>query len=159
MSVSSLNRFHRTLPPLAHARLAAQFLARSVGINQREWLRVTIGVALGVLLSALLGRWWWHAGGGGHYWMVASLGASAVLVFGMPSSPCRSHGRCWEEMPCRYWWAWPAALVPDPSIAAALAVSLAVLVMVPLRCLHPGRPWPVCRCSTPKKVRGWRLFP
>ena len=31
-----------------------------VSIN--EWLRVTIGVALGVLLSALLGRWWWHAG-------------------------------------------------------------------------------------------------
>ena len=28
-------------------------------------------------------------------------------------------------------------LVPDPSVAAALAVSLAVLVMVPLRCLHP----------------------
>ena len=114
------------------------FWPAPVGINQREWLRVTIGVALGVLLSALLGRWWWHAGAGGHYWMVASLGASAVLVFGMPSSPL---SQPWAVLggnalsvlvgvAC-------AALVPDPSVAAALAVSLAVLVMVPLRCLHP----------------------
>ena len=127
--------------PAAFGRMAGwlrNFWPAPVGINRREWLRVTVGVALGVLLSALLGRWWWHAGAGGHYWMVASLGASAVLVFGMPSSPL---SQPWSVLggnalsvlvgvAC-------AALVPDPSLAAALAVSAAVLVMVPLRCLHP----------------------
>lgn len=124
----------------ARARLAAwlrNFRPAPVGINGGERLRVALGVALGVLLAAVLGRWWTHAGAHGH-WMVASLGASAVLVFAMPSSPLAQP--------------WPvlggntlsvlvgvacAALVPDPVLAAALAVSAAVLVMVPLRCLHP----------------------
>lgn len=92
---------------------------------------------MGVLLAALLARWWNHAHPAMH-WMVASLGASAVLVFAMPSSPLAQP--------------WPvlggntlsvlvglacATLVPEPVVAAALAVSIAVLVMVPLRCLHP----------------------
>ncbi|NMM75722.1 hypothetical protein B2J86_01745 [Acidovorax sp. SRB_14] len=70
--------------------------------------------------------------------MVASLGASAVLVFAIPSSPLSQP--------------WPllggntlsvlvgvacAALVPDPAWAAALAVALAVAAMLSLRCLHP----------------------
>ncbi|WP_119964824.1 HPP family protein [Simplicispira lacusdiani] len=113
------------------------FWPAPVGISGRERLRVALGAAMGVLLAALLARWWNHAPPGGH-WMVASLGASAVLVFAMPSSPLAQP--------------WPvlggntlsvlvglacAALVPEPAVAAALAVSAAVLVMVPLRCLHP----------------------
>lgn len=113
------------------------FWPAPVNIDGRERLRVTVGVALGVLVAALLSRWWAQAGSA-QPWMVASLGASAVLVFGMPSSPLSQP--------------WPvlggntlsvlvgvacAALVPDPALAAALAVALAVAVMVPLRCLHP----------------------
>lgn len=126
-------------PPLRATRAAwlRHFWPAPVGISGRERLRVALGVALGVLLAALLARWWNHATPGGH-WMVASLGASAVLVFAMPSSPLAQP--------------WPvlggntlsvlvgvvcAALVPEPAVAAALAVSAAVLMMVPLRCLHP----------------------
>lgn len=113
------------------------FWPAPVGIGGREQLRVALGAALGVLLAALLGRWGVHADPGGH-WMVASLGASAVLVFALPSSPLAQP--------------WPvlggntlsvlvgvacSSLVPEPIVAAALAVSAAVLVMVPLRCLHP----------------------
>ena len=45
-----------------------------------------MGAVIGVLLTAWLSRWWAQGNGSGP-WMVASLGASAVLVFGMPSSP------------------------------------------------------------------------
>ena len=113
------------------------FFPTPVGINGRERLRVTLGVALGVLLAGLLSRWYAPAGSL-QPWMLPSLGASAVLVFGMPSSPLSQP--------------WPvlagntvsmlvgvacAALVPYPAWAAALAVALAVALMVPLRCLHP----------------------
>lgn len=92
---------------------------------------------VGVLLTAWLSRWW-AGGGGSGPWMVASLGASAVLVFGMPSSPLAQP--------------WPvlggstlsavvgglcSALIPDPVWAGAVAVGLAIALMVPLRCLHP----------------------
>ncbi len=114
------------------------FVPSPIGINGRERLRVTVGIGLGILLAALLSRWWSHGDAGPQPWMVASLGASAVLVFATPSSPLSQP--------------WPvvagstlsvlvglacAALVPYPAVAAALAVALSVAIMVPLRCLHP----------------------
>ena len=114
------------------------FLSSPLGINGRERLRVTVGIGLGILLAALLARWWTHGSTGPQPWMVASLGASAVLVFATPSSPLSQP--------------WPvlagstlsvlvglacALLVPYPAVAAALAVALSVAIMVPLRCLHP----------------------
>jgi CBS domain-containing membrane protein len=71
-------------------------------------------------------------------WLVAPMGATAVLLFAVPASPLAQP--------------WPivggnivsavtglcvAALVPDPRLAAALAVMAAILVMSLLRCLHP----------------------
>ena len=115
-----------------------QFAPTPIGINGRERLRVTVGIGLGILLAALLSRWWSHGDAGPQPWMVASLGASAVLVFATPSSPLSQP--------------WPvlagstlsvliglacAMLVPYPALAAALAVALSVAIMVPLRCLHP----------------------
>lgn len=70
--------------------------------------------------------------------IVAPLGASAVLVFAVPSSPLAQP--------------WPVVggniistlvgvtafqLVPQPAVAAGLAVGGAILVMSLLRCLHP----------------------
>jgi CBS domain-containing membrane protein len=113
------------------------FWPAPVHINGRERLRVAIGVGLGVLLVALLSRWWAPTGSAPP-WIVASLGASAVLVFGIPSSPLSqpwpllggSTLSVWVGMAC-------AALVPDLALASALAVALSVAIMVPLRCLHP----------------------
>ena len=62
------------------------FAPTPIGINGRERLRVTLGIGLGILLAALLSRWWSHGDAGPQPWIVASLGASAVLVFAMPSS-------------------------------------------------------------------------
>jgi CBS domain-containing membrane protein len=70
--------------------------------------------------------------------IIASMGASAVLLFAVP------HGALSQP--------WPlvgghlisaligvtcAKLLPNPFLAAALAVSLAILVMYYLRCIHP----------------------
>lgn len=106
-------------------------------VDGRERLRMAAGALLGMLLVGWLSRWV-----GGHWgispWLVAPIGASAVLVFGVPASPLAQP--------------WPvvggntlstlvgvgcAALVPEPAVAGAMAVALAIALMVPLRCLHP----------------------
>ena len=46
---------------------------------------MVVGVILGLLVTGFLSRWW--AGAGNDSWMIASLSASAVLLFGMPASP------------------------------------------------------------------------
>ncbi len=71
-------------------------------------------------------------------WVVASMGASAVLLFAVPLGPLSQP--------------WPfagghlisgvigvtvAGLIPDPVTAAALAVALAIFVMYLSGCLHP----------------------
>ena len=112
-------------------------------INTHERLRIAVGAMLGLLLTAVTTRWlaphlltgWSPAGA---LWLVAPLGASAVLVFGVPTSPLAQP--------------WPVAggntlsalvgvlcawLVPDPLWAGPLAVGLALVVMMALRCLHP----------------------
>ena len=109
-----------------------------LGINRREHLRMACGAVLGVLLAALLGRWWADAWGIEAPWMVASFGASAVLVFGLPSSPL---AQPWPVLAgstlSALVGALCALLVPDAAWSGALAVGLALALMVQLRCLHP----------------------
>jgi CBS domain-containing membrane protein len=118
-------------------RALRPFWPASLGIDGRERLRFVAGAVVGVLATGLLSRWW--AGDDATApWMVASLGASAVLVFGMPSSPL---AQPWPVMGGCFISALVgaacAALVPDQALAGALAVGLAIALMIPLRCLHP----------------------
>ncbi|PJI97233.1 CBS domain-containing membrane protein [Acidovorax sp. 69] len=119
------------------ARWLRHFWPAPLGIDGRERLRFIVGAVTGVLLTALLSRWWAGSGSTGP-WMVASLGASAVLVFGMPSSPL---AQPWPVLGgstlSALVGAAAAAFIPDPAIAGAVAVGLAIALMVPLRCLHP----------------------
>ena len=55
------------------------FWPAPLGIDGKERLRFVVGAVIGVLLTAWLSRWWAQGNGTGP-WMVASLGASAVLV-------------------------------------------------------------------------------
>jgi CBS domain-containing membrane protein len=112
-------------------------------INQRERWRASAGAALGILLVALLAAGWIDGMLAHQHDMlalalVAPLGASAVLVFALPSSPL---AQPWSVVggntlsalvgiACVKW-------VPDASLAAALAVGLAIMLMLTLRCLHP----------------------
>jgi CBS domain-containing membrane protein len=112
-------------------------------INRREKLRASLGATLGILLVALLAAGWVegmlvHDHRLLALALVAPLGASAVLVFAVPSSPL---AQPWSVVggntlsalvgiACVNW-------VPDASLAAGLAVGGAIAVMFALRCLHP----------------------
>jgi CBS domain-containing membrane protein len=100
-----------------------------------ERLRSVAGAALGILVTGLLCRWLIQDASP---WLIAPIGASAVLVFAAPFSPL---AQPWSVVggntvsaligtAC-------AVLVPDTALAAALAVSLAIGAMILLRCLHP----------------------
>ena len=78
------------------------FWPAPLGIDGKERLRFVVGAVIGVLLTAWLSRWWAQGNGTGP-WMVASLGASAVLVFGMPSSPLAQPWPVLGAARCRRW--------------------------------------------------------
>lgn len=107
-------------------------------VNARERWRIVVGAFLGILLTGVL----CHFAGGpstaGLPWLVAPLGASAVLVFGVPSSPL---AQPWSVVggntlsalvgiACARW-------IGPPELAAAVAVGGAIALMLALRCLHP----------------------
>ena len=112
------------------------FLPAPIAADWRERLRVVLGATLGILVTALLCR---AAGGTAAWpWLVAPLGASAVLVFAVPASPL---AQPWAVVGGNT----VSALVGiacvhaigRPELAAALAVGLAIALMFALRCLHP----------------------
>lgn len=105
--------------------------------NTQERLRATVGAAVGLLFTALICHWLTGISSSAA-WLIAPMGASAVLVFALPASPLAQP--------------WPviggntvAALVgiacvnwlPDGIWLDAFATALAIGVMFTLRCLHP----------------------
>lgn len=107
-------------------------------VDGRERLRVVLGACLGLLVTAGLSEWLMPHGAG-LPWLVAPLGASAVLVFGVPASPLAqpwavvagNTASALVGIACVHWLgAWL-------EVAAAVAVALAIGLMFLLRCLHP----------------------
>lgn len=91
------------------------------------------GIAVtGLLCGLMLGN------GIAHPLLVAPMGASAVLLFAVPASPL---AQPWPVLAGNVVSALVgitiARLIPDPTIAAAVAVGLAIAAMSLLRCLHP----------------------
>ena len=112
------------------------FLPMRTAVNSRERRRAALGAAVGIFFSALAG----HALVRLHpldLWLVAPLGASAVLVFALPASPL---AQPWAVIGGNTVSALVGvacvSLIPDPG-AAAVAVALAVMAMFATRCLHP----------------------
>ncbi len=107
----------------------------SLTIPTREQWRIIAGAALGILLTGWLSQWLAPANTA---WLIAPVGASAVLVFGVPSSPL---AQPWSVVGGNTLSALVgtacALSIPDTSLAAALAVSLAIGTMLLARCLHP----------------------
>lgn len=111
------------------------FLPQPLPTGKLERVRAAIGACVGLFVTALVT----------HVlapelaaWLIAPMGASAVLLFCVPASPLSQP--------------WPvvggntisalvgvacAALVPDALLAAPLAGCLAIATMFALRCLHP----------------------
>lgn len=118
-------------------RLLQALRPQTLGIDHREKTRAMLGATLGVLIAASLSHMLTGAASA-HPWMIASLGASAVLIFLLPSSPLAQP--------------WPvlignsvgavlgiscAILVPHPVAAVTLAIGLTMPTMFLLRCVHP----------------------
>ena len=137
----SQNEAAARLPRLFSRDWWRAFLPGRSAIDNRERLRVVLGALTGVLIAGLL----CHAAGAalvpGVAWLVAPLGASAVLVFAVPSSPM---AQPWAVIGGNT----VSALVGigcvvglrglgSPELVAALAVALAIALMLGLRCLHP----------------------
>ncbi|MBL8351796.1 MAG: HPP family protein [Burkholderiaceae bacterium] len=109
-----------------------------IAADWHERLRVVAGATLGIGVTALLCRGIGGATPAGWPWLIAPMGASAVLVFGVPASPL---AQPWAVVAgntlsalvgiaCVNW-------VGPPELAAALAVGSAIALMFALRCLHP----------------------
>lgn len=106
------------------------------GHHAGEQLVATLGGAIGILLIVVVTQA--VVGLQGALIIVPSMGASAVLIFAAPHSPFAQPWAvlaghvlsalvgvaCWQ-------------LVPNPTLAAGLAVGLAIGVMHVTRCLHP----------------------
>ncbi|QKM64028.1 HPP family protein [Polynucleobacter tropicus] len=103
----------------------------------RERLRSSFGALAGLLfvltLAKMLGEFV-----GVSEWLMASLGASALLVFALPQSPM---AQPWAVIAgntlsavvgitCMHW-------IGEPLLAMPLAASLSIMGMFVLRCLHP----------------------
>lgn len=112
-------------------------LPAALTVDARERFRAALGAVLGILLAGFVVHWCADELGAST-WLVAPMGASAVLLFALPSSPLAQP--------------WPVIggttvsaligigvgrLVPDVHVAAALAVGGAIGAMFLLRCLHP----------------------
>ena len=115
--------------------LARRFIPAPLAVQPGERWRIVVGALLGIFFTGLVS----HAlHPQAVAWMVAPIGASAVLVFGLPSSPL---AQPWPVVggntlsmlvgtACAVW-------VPDTLLAATMAVSLAIVLMLYARCLHP----------------------
>lgn len=106
-------------------------------VSEREHWISAAGGLLGILAVLWVSHLWLGSHGG--VLAVASMGASAVLLFAAP------HGALSQPWPVLGGHLVSAAigvfcarmLAADPVLAASLAVALSIAVMYGLRCLHP----------------------
>lgn len=112
------------------------WLPADVSISRKERWRAVAGAVLGMAFAALLSSY--LGSSGGTLWLMAPLGASAVLVFAVPTSPL---AQPWAVMVGNTLSALVgvacASVIPDTAVAGSVAVGLAILVMFATRSLHP----------------------
>ncbi len=114
-----------------------RFLPSQPPLSLKERIRASLGALVGIAITGLGGAFALSQGLMAPM-LIAPMGASAVLLFAAPSSPL---AQPWSVIGGNGLSALMGViaclLVPDPVMAAALAVSLAIAVMSACRCLHP----------------------
>lgn len=102
--------------------------------HAEKWVSA-IGGFTGIILTVIICR---LAVGPDHYMVLASLGASAVLVFALPHV---NVAQPWPLVGGQVVSALVGVLcakyIPDTTLAAAMAVGVAILAMYYLGCIHP----------------------
>ena len=106
-------------------------------VSWAERLRSVAGAFIGLLLVLMVAQYLKELTGISE-WLMASLGASALLVFALPQSPM---AQPWAVIAGNTLSALVGIttnyLVATPLLATPLAASLSILGMFILRCLHP----------------------
>lgn len=115
-----------------------QYLVADVPpLSAAERWRSTMATLIGLLIATALA--WFSPLSDGNGWLVAPIGATAIILFALPHSPL---AQPWSVLG-GYFAATLAATVciailPDhPAIAAVFAVAATVGLMTRFRCLHP----------------------
>lgn len=123
-------------PLFSRARI---FLGRlkphALPVAKKHILLGSIGAGTGLAVTSMFSHWLL---GEVNLWFIAPMGASAVLLFGVPSSPL---AQPWSivggNVLSGLIGVTVGLLVPDTAIACGLAAALAIAGMYFLRCLHP----------------------
>ncbi len=115
----------------------SDFLPGAMAINRSERVRACCGALIGILVTALVSRA--YLGNPQDLpFLIAPIGASAVLLFALPSSPL---AQPWSILAGNILSAVVgvacAQLMGNTPIAAACAVAGAIGLMFATRCLHP----------------------
>ena len=121
----------------ASRRWLSRFKPARSHLLPRERVYSAVGGFVGLLTTGLVMRAW--LGSSQHApLLIAPIGASTVLVFGVPASPL---AQPWSVVGGNFVAAvvgvTAARAVPDLTLAAALAVAFTIALTSLLRCLHP----------------------
>ena len=118
-----------------------QFMPQPTTARRSEQLRAGAGALFGLLLTALLTPLLVRALAGNTsamVFLIAPMGASAVLLFGVPASPLAQPWSVFGgNLVSAIVGVTVARLVADPVWAAPIAAGAAIVSMFALRCLHP----------------------
>jgi CBS domain-containing membrane protein len=118
-------------------RWLTRFVPPKVTVRWRERLRAGLGALFGIAVTGAIA----HRVLGGDLsvpFLIAPMGASAVLLFGVPASPL---AQPWSivggNLVSAVVGVTAAIWIHDPVPAAAVAVGVAICAMFTLRCVHP----------------------
>lgn len=113
------------------------FLPNPSTVDRFERMRACAGALFGIVLTGMCSRLILGTTTDS-FWLLAPMGASAVLLFAVPSSPL---AQPWAILGGNAVSAFIGVscykLISDPALAAAIAASLSVAAMFVFRCLHP----------------------
>jgi CBS domain-containing membrane protein len=113
------------------------FTPKSLSINYTERFRASIGAFIGIVFTSLT-TYLIDGDSGSIPLLIAPMGASAVLLFAVPSSPL---AQPWSiiggNMLAAFIGITSAMWISNTFLAASVAVSVSIFLMFNLRCLHP----------------------
>ena len=113
------------------------FIPEPITVNYTERLRACIGAFIGIALTSLVTILIIDNASTIPY-LIAPMGASAVLLFAVPSSPLAqpwsivggNMSAALVGVACAMW-------INNPALAASVAICVSIAIMFAFRCLHP----------------------
>ncbi|MES2547187.1 MAG: HPP family protein [Pseudomonadota bacterium] len=113
------------------------FYPQPISVNFQERSRACTGALLGIIITSVVTHHFTGSSGAFPF-LMAPIGASAVLLFAVPASPL---AQPWSIVGGNTIAAVIgvtfALFIKDVAIAAALALSVSIAFMFALRCIHP----------------------